>query len=138
MARETTGAGYTICRVEDAPDAFEGEYPGEMRFLTGPLAAEQVAFTYRRMPAETGGKGGYGHRHATQEEIYVVLSGTLEFKLDHEVVELGPLTAVRVAPGTVRSIWNAGPEEAIVIITSPRIADPRGDVEIVEDFWPVS
>lgn len=136
MARETTGAGYTICRVEDAPDAFEGKYPGEMRFLTGPLAAEQVAFTYRRMPPDTGGKGGYGHRHKTQEEIYVVLSGRLEFKLDDEVIELGPLTAVRVAPQTARSVWNAGPEEAVLVIVSTRIADPRGDVEIVEDFWP--
>lgn len=136
MAGETTGAGYTICRVEDAPDAFEGKYPGEMRFLAGPLEAEQVAFTYRRMPPDTGGKGGYGHRHTTQEEIYVVLSGRLEFKLDDEVIELGPLTAVRVAPQTARSVWNAGPEEAVLVITSNRIADPRGDVEIVEDFWP--
>jgi mannose-6-phosphate isomerase-like protein (cupin superfamily) len=136
MAAETTIGGYTVCEVGDAPDAFEGKYSGEMRFLTGPLATEQVALTYRRMPAKSGGKGSYGHRHKTQEEIYLVLSGRLEFKLDDEVVELGPLTAVRVAPHTVRSVWNAGPEEAVLMIASTRIEDVGRDIELVEDFWP--
>ena len=136
MAAETTIGDYTVCVVGDAPDAFEGKYPGEMRFLTAALDTEQVALTYRRMPAETGGKGSYGHRHKTQEEIYLVLSGRLEFKLDDQVVELGPLTAIRVAPHTVRSIWNAGPEEAALMIASTRIDDVRRDVELVEDFWP--
>jgi mannose-6-phosphate isomerase-like protein (cupin superfamily) len=133
---QTEIGAYTVCAVGEAPDVFEGKYPGEMRFLTGPLATEQVALSYRRMPAGTGGKGSYGHRHKTQEEIYVVLSGRLEFKLDDEVVELGPLTAVRVAPHTVRSVWNEGPEEAVLMITSTRIEDVRRDVELVEDFWP--
>jgi mannose-6-phosphate isomerase-like protein (cupin superfamily) len=127
---------YTVCRLAEAPDAFDGKYPGEMRFLTGPLATEQVALTYRRMPPETGGKGSYGHRHKTQEEIYLVLSGLLEFKLGDEVVEVGPLTAVRVPAQTVRSIWNSGPEDAELLIASIRIEDGRGDVETVEDFWP--
>jgi mannose-6-phosphate isomerase-like protein (cupin superfamily) len=138
MATETTIGDYTVCGVGDAPDAFEGKYPGEMRFFAGPLAAQQVALSYRRMPPGTGGKGSYGHRHRTQEEIYLVLSGRLEFKLDDEVVELGPLTAVRVAPQTARSIWNAGPEEAVLMIASTRIEDPRGDVELVDDFWPAT
>jgi mannose-6-phosphate isomerase-like protein (cupin superfamily) len=129
--------GYTVCHIGDAPDAFGGKYPGEMRFLTGPLATEQVALTYRRMPPESGGKGSYGHRHRTQEEIYLVLSGLLEFKLGDEVVELGPLTAVRVPAQTVRSIWNAGPDDAELLIASTRIEDGLGDAETVEDFWPV-
>lgn len=136
MATETTIGGYTICDVGDAPDAFEGKYPGEMRLLGGPLATEQVALTLRRMPPGTGGKGSYGHRHKTQEEVYRVLSGRLDFKLEDEVVELGPLPAVRVAPQTVRSVWNAGPEQAVLMIASTRIDDPMADVELVEDFWP--
>jgi hypothetical protein len=55
--------------------------------LEGPLECERVAVTYRRMPQRTGGKGSYGHRHHTQEEVYVVLSGRLEFKLDDDVVD---------------------------------------------------
>ena len=57
------------------------------------------------MPPKTGGKGSYGHRHKTQEEIYFVLSGALEFKLDDEVVDVGPVTAVGSRPhdGRARS-----------------------------------
>jgi mannose-6-phosphate isomerase-like protein (cupin superfamily) len=126
---------YTILRLDEAPDVL-GDYPGEMRFLAGPLDARQVAFTHRRMAPKTGGKGGYGHRHRTQEEIYFVVSGRLEFKLDDDIVEAGPGTAVRVAPEVVRSVWNEGPEDAELVICSVRVDDPRADGEMVEGFWP--
>ena len=138
MAAGSTIGDYTVCQIGDVPDIFEGKYPGEMKFLTGPLATEQVALTYRRMPPGSGGKGSYGHRHKTQEEICLVLSGRLEFKLDDEVVEVGPLTAVRIAPQTVRSIWNEGPDDAELLIASTKIDDVMADVEKVEDFWPAS
>jgi mannose-6-phosphate isomerase-like protein (cupin superfamily) len=127
---------YTIRGLEDVPDAFGGKYPGEMRHLTGELAAQQVALTHRRMPPGSGGKGGYGHRHTAQEEIYFVVSGTLQFKLGDDVVDIAAGSAVRVAPEVVRSVWNDGPEDAELFICSVRIDDPRGDVEIVEGFWP--
>jgi uncharacterized cupin superfamily protein len=137
MATETgTTVGYTICKVGDVPDVFESKYPGAMRLLAAPLASEQVALSYREMPPGSGGKSSYGHRHKTQEEIYLVLSGRLEFKLGDDVAELGPLSAVRLAPETVRSVWNEGPEEAELLIASTRSEDPRADVELVEDFWP--
>ena len=128
-------SNYTICTENDARDVL-GEYPGEMRFFTGPLGAEQVALTYRRMPTKTGGKGSYGHRHKTQEEIYFVVSGRLQFKLDDEVIELGPRTAVRVGPEVVRSVWNDRPEDAELVIASRRVEDVREDAELVSDFWP--
>lgn len=129
-------AGYTIKRLEEVDDVL-GDYPGEMRMLTRDLEAEQVAFTYRRMPEHTGGKGSYGHRHKEQEEIYFVVSGKLQFKLDDEVVELDGGTAIRVAPQTWRSVWNDEPEDAELIIVSKVV--PGGasdDAEYLEDFWP--
>jgi mannose-6-phosphate isomerase-like protein (cupin superfamily) len=130
-------SSYTIVTRDDAPD-FMAQYPGygEMRFFASPLEAEQVAFTFRTMPAGTGGKGSYGHRHKTQEEIYFVVSGRLQFKLGDDVIEIGPHTAVRIPPDTYRSVHNDGPEEAELIICSPRIDDPHGDVEQTPDFWP--
>ncbi len=127
---------YTIRKLEDVPDVFGGKYPGEMRFLTADLGTEQVAFTHRRMPAQSGGKGSYGHRHKTQEEIYFVVSGSLQFKLDDEIVDVGPGSAVRVAPHVVRSIWNDGPEDAELVSVSVRLDDARADGELVEGFWP--
>lgn len=130
----TTDA-YTMISLSDAPDVL-GDYPGEMRFLTGPLEAEQVAMTYRRMPPDTGGRGGYGHRHRTQEELYLVVDGTLTFKLGDDVVEAGPGTAVRVPPDTVRSIHNDGDTDAILVIVSTKLpADSDGDAEMIQGFW---
>jgi mannose-6-phosphate isomerase-like protein (cupin superfamily) len=129
-------ADYRICKLEEVPDLFGGKYPGEMRSLTAPLGAEQVAMTFRRMPQHSGGKGSYGHRHKTQEELYLVVSGSLQFKLDDDVVDVDAVSAVRVPPHVVRSVWNERPEDADLVICSIRIDDPRADAELVEDFWP--
>ena len=78
---------WTVKSLAEVPDVL-GDYPGEMRMMTSHVGCEQVALTYRRMPAQTGGKGSYGHGHKTQEELYLVLSGTLQFKLDDEVLDV--------------------------------------------------
>jgi mannose-6-phosphate isomerase-like protein (cupin superfamily) len=129
---------YTVVKRQDAQDAMT-KYPGfgEMRMFTGGLGAEQTAFTWRSMPADTGGRGSYGHRHRSQEEIYFVISGNLTFKLEDEIFEAGPGTAVRIAPHVVRSVHNDGPDEVELVICSPTV--PGGsdsDAELVEDFWP--
>jgi mannose-6-phosphate isomerase-like protein (cupin superfamily) len=127
--------GWSIVPASQVDDVL-GDYPGEMRFFTGELGTEQVALTYRLMPPQTGSKGSYGHRHKTQEEIYFVIDGTLQFKLGDEIVDVGPKTAVRVAPSTVRGIWNEGPADAQLVICSIKVDDLRADGEIVEGFWP--
>ncbi len=126
---------YTVISIAEAPDVL-GDYPGEMHFLTGPLGAEQVALTWRRMPPDTGSRRSYGHRHKTQEELYLVASGSLTFKLGDDVVEAGPGTAVRVAAGTWRGIHNDSAEDAILIITSVRVEDPEAELETQDGFWP--
>jgi mannose-6-phosphate isomerase-like protein (cupin superfamily) len=128
--------GYKISTLQDVPDAFGGKYPGSMRFLTADLGSEQVAFTHRVMPPGSGGKGSYGHRHKTQEEIYFVISGKVQFKLGDEVIDVAGGTAVRVSPSVVRSIWNEGPDDAELVICSVRLDDPGGDADLVSDFWP--
>jgi mannose-6-phosphate isomerase-like protein (cupin superfamily) len=127
---------YTIRKLEEVPDAFGGQYPGAMRFFTQHIESRQIAFTHRLMPPKSGGKGSYGHRHKTQEEIYYVIRGRLQFKLGDDVIDVDAGTVVRVAPETVRSIWNDGPEDAELIICSVRLEDASADGEIVEDFWP--
>src|SRR2546423_12813363 len=93
-------ADYTIIKREDADDVL-GDYPGEMRMLTGPLGAEQVALTWRRMPQHTGGKGRHGHRHRNQEELYLVLEGELQFKLGDDVID-GPAGCAGRGPASCR------------------------------------
>jgi mannose-6-phosphate isomerase-like protein (cupin superfamily) len=129
-------ADYTIKPVHEVDDVL-GDYPGEMRLLTYSIGAEQAALTWRRMPPQTGGKGSYGHRHKTQEEIYLVLSGTLQFKLSDDVVDVPAGTVVRVAPQVWRSVWNEGPDDVELVIAARKLeGDPREDGEFLENFWP--
>ena len=127
-------AGWAIRSLEDIPDVL-GDYPGEMRMsAASDLGTEQVGFTWRRMPPLTGGKGSYGHRHRTQEEIYFVAEGTLQFKLEDEVIDVPAGCVVRISPSVVRSVWNEGPEDAVLIMCSVKSDGP--DHETVADFWP--
>ena len=131
-------ADYSKIRLEDADDIL-GDYPGEMRFLAEALDAEQGALTWRRMPPDTGGRGSYGHFHKTQEELYLVVDGTLTFKVGDDEFEAPAGTAVRVAPAAPRSVHNDSDADAILIITSPKLApgvDPEDETGAVEDFWP--
>jgi mannose-6-phosphate isomerase-like protein (cupin superfamily) len=130
-------AGYTVVSRDEAAD-WMAEYPGfgEMRSYSDAMGSEEVAFTFRTMPAGTGGKGSYGHRHNDQEEIYFVVSGTVQFKLGDDVIEAGPHTAVRVATDVFRSVHNDGPDEAAIVICSKRATGDENDGDKVEDFWP--
>jgi quercetin dioxygenase-like cupin family protein len=134
---EEAMSNYTISTSADASDYMAGyEGFGEMLSHTGSLDAEQVALTWRRMPPGTGGRGSYGHRHMTQEEIYLVTAGTVTFKIEDDVFEAGPGTAVRIAPDALRSIHNDGDGDAEVVLCSVRLEDMENEVETEEGFWP--
>jgi mannose-6-phosphate isomerase-like protein (cupin superfamily) len=129
-------ANYTVSHVDEIPD-ISGDYPGEMRHTSaGELGNEQIAFMWRRMPPETGGKGSYGHRHKNDEEIYFILDGTVQFKLEDEILDLGPGSVVRCAPEVVRSVWNEGPDDVVLMVVGRRSDDMGDDVETVDGFWP--
>lgn len=130
-------SNYTIVNLSDVENSFAKHgWPGEMKFLKKPLETEQVAVSYRKMPPQSGGKGGYGHRHKTQEEVFYVLSGTIQFKLDNEVIDVTGPAAVRIAPSVVRSVWNDSKKDAELLIISNRAEDLREETEMVENFWP--
>jgi mannose-6-phosphate isomerase-like protein (cupin superfamily) len=125
---------YTVANREDAID-FMAEYPeyGEQRWYTSAVSAEQVSFSWRRMRPRTGGRGSYGHRHPGQEEVYFVIAGVVTFKIDEDVFEAGPQTAVRIAGDAFRSVHNDTDDEAELLIFSPRLDEPPTEKQ--EDFW---
>jgi mannose-6-phosphate isomerase-like protein (cupin superfamily) len=75
---------------------------------------------------------GFGHKHDKAEEIYVVLSGSGRAKLDDDVIDLGTMDAIRVAPNVTRA-FEAGSEGLELLAFGPR---HDGDGELVQDFWP--
>jgi mannose-6-phosphate isomerase-like protein (cupin superfamily) len=125
---------YTVVRLAETKNAFAGKYPGELRAFQEALGSQQSTFTYRRMPQGSGGRGGYAHRHATQEELYYLISGRLAMKLDNDEITLEPGTAVRVAPTVFRSVHNDEPTDAELLIISN--VTPNDPIEKQEDFWP--
>jgi len=129
-------ADFTVVRAEDVPSMADevGMDPEhfDVHFLREALGLETFALTVQRFAA--GWKPTRGHRHRVQEEAYVLVSGRAEAKLEDEVVELVPITAVRVPPRTARSVRAAGDEEAVFVI----VAAPQAgfdDVEFIPDFW---
>ena len=63
-----------------------------------------------------------------------MLEGTVQFKLDDEIMDLGPGHVVKCSPEVVRSVWNEGPEDVELIMCSVK-AD-EADHVLHEDFWP--
>ena len=125
--------GYTVANRDQATD-WMAQFPGfgEMRWYTEALGCAQVSFSWRSMPAGTGGRGSYGHRHPGIEEIYLVLSGTATFKIDDDVLELGPLSAVKVEGDSYRSVHNDTGDEVQLVAISVR---SDGETERRENFW---
>src|SRR3954465_4826782 len=125
---------YSIARPEEALD-FMADWPeyGEQRWYSDALGTEQVSFSWRRMLPATGGRGSYGHRHPGQEEVYFVISGIVTFKIDNDVLEAGPQTAVRVGGDAFRSVHNDTDDEVELLIFSPRLDEPTTEKQ--DDFW---
>ena len=130
-------SNYTVLEGDNAID-YMSDYPGygQMLSYTQGLGAEQVALTLRRMPPGTGGRGSYGHRHKTQEELVLVIDGVLTVKVDDDEFELDAGTAIRIAPEAVRSVHNDGPSETTIVLVSVRVEDVIADTEQISDFWP--
>ena len=60
-----------------------------------------------------------------------MLSGSGRVRLNDEVVGIGPLDAIRIAPHVTRA-FEAGPEGLELLVFGPHHA---GDAELVPDFW---
>ena len=74
------------------------------------------------------------HAHERQEEVYVVLSGTLTLGLADGERELGPNECVRVAPGVRRQIMNRGRERCVLLAIGGAEAH-NGRDGIAYDEW---
>jgi mannose-6-phosphate isomerase-like protein (cupin superfamily) len=117
--------------VEDAAPKFGMAPDVEARFARRELRCEQLALSYQRLAPNA--RMPFGHRHAAQEEIYVLLDGSAHVKLDDEVIEVGKLDALRVDAETMRA-FEAGSEGAVFIAFGAPGSD-RNDAEMVSGWW---
>jgi mannose-6-phosphate isomerase-like protein (cupin superfamily) len=120
--------------LEDLGGKFDGDPDLEFRAATRALALERSGLSYQWVPP--GYRFPYGHTHATQEEVYVVVNGGGRMKIDDEIVSLRRWDAIRVSPGSWRG-YEAGSEGLeMLVIGAPNLGeDPRDDVEGERDWW---
>jgi mannose-6-phosphate isomerase-like protein (cupin superfamily) len=118
--------------VEDMAPRFGYAPDLEARYARGALGLRNSGMSYFRVAPSF--RVPFGHRHGEQEEVYLVLRGSLRMKLEDEFVELGPMDAIRVPAATTRGM-EAGPDGAEIIAFGAPNTDNK-DAEMVSDFWP--
>ena len=117
--------------VEDAAQSFGLSPALEARFGRRALDAKQVGISYQRL--QPNFRIPFAHRHRTQEEIYVVLSGSGRAKLEDEIVELQQWDALRVDKETTRG-FESGPDGMeLLAVGAP--ATEGTDAEMVTGWW---
>jgi mannose-6-phosphate isomerase-like protein (cupin superfamily) len=115
--------------VDDAAPANGFGDRWEARVARQALAAERTGVSFFRLLP--GKRSPFTHRHTDAEEVYVVLGGSGRVKLDDELLDVGPLDCVRVAPTTARA-FEAGPDGLEFLAFG---AHHPGDGEPVQDPW---
>jgi mannose-6-phosphate isomerase-like protein (cupin superfamily) len=105
----------------------------EGHFATRDLGLERSGVSYQRL--DPGVRQGFGHRHASQEELYVVVEGSGRAALGDEVVELGVWDALRV-PGPTWRCFEAGPDGmAFLALGAPPMKDLQAESEMRPGWW---
>lgn len=84
------------------------------RFLPLRRQLGVTSFGMNQVVLEPGQRGRI-HRHARQEEVYLVLEGTLTLLIEDDPTDLGEGELIRVAPGVRRQLVNLGPSRLVLL-----------------------
>ena len=119
--------------VQDSAPGFGFAPDMEARFASRDLELESSGIGYERLAPNF--RVPFGHTHAGQEEVYVVVSGSGRVKIDDEVLDFKQWDAIRV-PGGVWRNFEAGADGAeIVVFGAPKMDDPRADSDMQPGWW---
>ena len=104
-----------------------------MHFLSEPLGCRQVGVTFSRCPPDWNSKP-HDHADDEHEEVYVLVQGSAEVRIDDESVDMETGDAVWIAPEATRQIQNGADESAFVLISAPEF-ESDGDMA---DAWGIT
>ncbi len=128
-----TAATYALVDLRELPDsASDGGFGDtlEARFAREALGGEGIGLSLQRI--KPGVRAPFGHRHATDEEVYVVVAGSGRAAVEGTVIELRPWSALRVPAGSARSFEADG--EGLEFIAFG--THTEGDSGEFVDPWP--
>ena len=100
--------------MEDGVSFATLELDSPERFVSLRRALGVSTFGINLMLLQPGQQGRI-HRHERQEEVYVVLEGTLTLSVEGEDHEVPAGTAARVAPSVRRRLSNRGGQRVALI-----------------------
>jgi mannose-6-phosphate isomerase-like protein (cupin superfamily) len=117
-------------RVEDSAPKFDMPSDMHARFARTPIEGETLGVSLFTL--EPGFRIPFGHKHAEQEEVYVIVRGSARVKVEDEIVELGEWDAIRFGTDTMRQM-EAGPD-GVDYIAFGAGNDPQ-EVEMSPGWW---
>ncbi|HEX4519927.1 MAG TPA: cupin domain-containing protein [Gaiellaceae bacterium] len=126
--------GYTHTNLMELDNrAQPGGSTTEARFARDAIESEHIGLSHFKYAP--GKRSARAHSHKQQEEVYLVLSGSGQVKLDDDTCEVRQWDIVRVAPATVRG-FSAGPDGLeLLAIGSDRPEGGDGIVVDDESWW---
>jgi uncharacterized cupin superfamily protein len=80
------------------------------------------------------GQRGRIHRHTAQEEVYIVLSGTLTLGIEGDERTLAQGELARVAPAVRRQLVNKGDEDVLLLALGGAVEHVGRDGEAFESW----
>lgn len=125
---------YTIVNLGDVenvapkfqmPEGMDVRFPKrDLGCTIGGVAVEKLA---------AGVRTPFGHKHAQQEEIYVIAEGSGRIKLDDEVHDVRQWDILRIGPGVMRNL-EAG-SDGITLVAFGAPLGEENDGELVPGWW---
>lgn len=126
-------ADYTHLNLKDDVENMSEKYglapDMEARFARSAAGLQGGGFSYQKLAPNY--RAPSAHRHRTQEEAYVVVSGGGRVKIEDELRDLKQWDALRIPPQTARA-FEAGPDGMELIAIG---FGEGGDSELIENFW---
>ena len=126
-------SGYTktnLRQVEDSAPKFQMPSEMQARFARTPIEGETLGLSLFSL--EPGFRIPFGHKHASQEEVYVIVKGSGRVKVGDDVIDVKQWDAIRFDKDTMRNV-EAGPD-GIEYVAFGAGEDAR-EVEMAQDWW---
>jgi mannose-6-phosphate isomerase-like protein (cupin superfamily) len=124
-------ANYTVKNLKELENAAErfGIEGLDTRFARRPLGLENFGFSLQSMTPNF--RQPFGHSHAEQEEVYLVLRGGGRIKIDDDIVDLRQWDAIRVPAGTTRQLESGSDGMDLLAMGAPHAED----TEMLDGWW---
>jgi mannose-6-phosphate isomerase-like protein (cupin superfamily) len=126
-------SGYTkknLRQVENQAPNFGMPDELEARFARTPIGGETLGLSLMRLAPDF--RIPFGHKHVTQEEVYVITKGSARIKVEGEIVEAGEWDAIRFDKDTMRDV-EAGPDGVEYLAFGA--GEDASEVEMAQDWW---